>query len=176
MRALRQLWRDEDGLSIVEIGVSLVITSLMSVALVTWIDSAGAAASLHREDDVVVQDLRIAKERITRELRVAESVSGATAGQVTVWVDSDDDDFPDSGEQVTWAIQDGSLLRWTDTTESQVFVSNLISGSAFGFDSPTPADVGSITITLVAQLEPDDEGDEPGERRISTQVHLRNSS
>lgn len=167
---------DEQGSSIVEIGVSLVITAMLTVAMVSWMTSAGAAVTLHREDDVVVQDLRIAKERITRELRVAEDVSVATRYQVTVWVDDDDDDFADPGETITWYFgTDGNLWRWTDTEDEQIQVANLVySASGFGYDSPDAASVSSVTVTFVATLPPDEDTPEPGQREISTQVHLRN--
>lgn len=174
---IRRLKGEDHGTSIVELGVSLLVTAMLTVAMVSWMSSAGAAATLHREDDVVVQDLRLAKQRITRELRVAESVSVASQSQVTVWVDDDDDNFLDNGETVTWFIgTDGNLWRWTDTEDEQIHVSNLVySDSHFGFDDPDPASVTSITIKLTASLSPSGEGQEPGSRQISTQIHLRNS-
>lgn len=100
----------------------------------------------------------------------------ASQNRVTVWVDEDDDDFPDAGETVTWFIgTDGNLWRWTDTEDEQIHVSNLVyAESGFGFDDPDPALVSSITITLTAALSPAAEGQEPGQRRITTQIHLRN--
>lgn len=176
MTWFERLGGDDRGSSILEIGVSLVITALMTVAMVNWMSSAGAAAALHREDDAVVQDLRLAKERIGRELRVAEAVYVATPTRVTVWVDDDDDDYPDAGEKITWYIgEDGRLWRWTDLEDEQVQVSNLVyAESWFGYDNPDAALVRTITVTLVAQVQTDEEGGEPGERQISTQIHLRN--
>lgn len=176
MKRRGQLLRDERGASIIEIGVSLVITSIMAVAMVNWMSTAGAAAVLHSNDDAVVQDLRLAKERITRELRVAQSVSVATPDQVTVWVDHDGDGFADVGETITWVIStDGTLSRWTDAGDQQVQVSGLVyADSGFGYDDPDAAEVTSIWIGLVATLPPRESGAEPGQRSISTQVHLRN--
>lgn len=172
---ITRLRRDEAGSSILEIGVSLLITALMTVTMVTWMNSAGAAAALHHEDDAVVQDLRLAKERISRELRVAEAVYVATPTRVTVWVDDDDDDFADAGEKVTWYIgEDGRLWRWTDVDDEQIQVSNLVFGESwFGYDNPDAGLVQTITVTLVARVQADEDS-EPSERQISTQIHLRN--
>lgn len=171
----RRLLSDDAGASIVELGVAMIVTAVMSAALVTWMSSAGATVALHIEDDVVVQDLRVAKELIGRELRIAEDVLAAEHNLVTVWVDEDDDDFADGGERVTWFIgTDGHLWRWTDTSDQQVQASRLIEGSSFGYDSPDVAGITQITVTLVAEVDPGEASVGPGTRRISMQIHLRN--
>lgn len=167
--------RDDSGTSVVELGMAMMVTAMMSIALVTWMSSAGASLALHREDDYVVQDLRIAKELIGRELRIAEAVVAAQAGSVTVWIDDDDDDFLDPGESITWRlVNDGTLRRSNDLGDEQIIASRLLSGSRFGYDSPTAATVGQITVHLVAEVAPKADGAPPGRREISIQIYLRN--
>lgn len=177
-KLVRRLWKDEAGFSLVEVMMSLVLTAILTATMVTWINSAGAAAALHRDDDVAVQDLRIAKERMTRELRMAQAVEEASMHRITVWVDEDDDDFPDAHEYITWSMaSDGGLWRSTAASEGQLVISNLVyATSGFGFDNPSADEVSTITITLEASLPPDENGEASGTRLITTQVHLRNSS
>lgn len=174
---IARLLHDDRGASIVELGVAMIVTAVMSAALVSWMSSAGATIALHTEDDVVVQDLRVAKERIGRELRVAEDVLEAGHNLVTIWVDDDDDDFTDAGERITWYLgTDGNLWRWTDTSEGQVQASRLRSDSQFGYDSPDLAAITQITVTLFAEVDPTEAGGEPGTRHLAIQIHLRNRS
>ena len=167
--------RDDTGASIVELSLAMVVTSLMAVALVTWMSSAGASLALHREDDYVVQDLRIAKEVIGRELRIAESVLVARADLVTVWIDEDHDDYLDPGESITWSLgTDGTLRRATDLGDEQIVASRLLAESRFGYDHPSAELVGQITVRLVAEVAPRTDGGEPGRREIGIQIYLRN--
>jgi hypothetical protein len=173
-----RLRHDEAGSSVVELGIAMLITAIMSIALVTWMTSAGTAAALHESDDVAVQDLRLAKELISRELRVAEDVLSGDAHLVTVWIDDDDDDFMDSGEQISWYVgSDGALWRWTDTEEGQIQAGSLVyADSGFAFDSNDLAEITKITFNFVAQVAADERTEEPGERQIGVTIHLRNRS
>lgn len=165
----------DSGTSIVELGVAMFVTALMSAAMVTWMHTAGAATALHRGDDDAVQELRIAKSVIGRDLRNAESVLVAGTVSVTVWVDDDDDDFQDVGEAITWTITSGGdLTRTTDGGQSGVLASNLVYGeSHFGYDSPTVSDISEIGIQLMSHVVGVD--GETGTRSIGLRVHVRNA-
>jgi hypothetical protein len=167
--------QDDSGTSIVELGVAMFVTALMSAAMVTWMHSAGAAISLHGGDDQAMQELRIAKSVIGRDLRSAESVLSAGTVSVTVWVDDDDDDFQDIGEAITWAVtEDGNLTRTTDGGEFGVLASNLVYGeSYFGYDSPTLDDITEIGIQLMAHVVT--VAGESGTRSIGVRIHVRNA-
>jgi hypothetical protein len=153
----------------------MFITALMAAAMVTWLHTAGAATDLHRGDDQAMQDLRIAKSLIGRDLRNAESVLIAETVSITVWVDDDDDDFQDVGEAITWAVtSEGHLTRSTDGGEFGVLASNLVFGeSHFAYDSPTLLDITEIDIQFKAHVVT--VAGESGTRSIGLRIHVRNA-
>lgn len=168
----RSLIRDERGVTLVELMVSMLLVAFVSAAVVTGMTSAMRSANLHRDDDRAVQDLRLAKERLTRELRTAAELQAATASSITVWIDSDADGTEDPGEVVTWEITaDGSLLRSTDTSPASAVVINLVAAeSGFVFDAASIAETRLITVVLVVRV-----GTSDGTRSMQTQILLRNA-
>ncbi|HEX9977698.1 MAG TPA: hypothetical protein VGB41_03630 [Acidimicrobiia bacterium] len=164
---------EDSGTSLIELAMSLLITSLMSASLIAWIGSAGTAAGLHSADDEVVQDLRVAKEHITRDLRIAREVLVAQTTTVSVWVDGDEDEYRDPGETVTWAFSDGSLTRRTDLTEPISEVANLDAGaSRFTYDAVDVAEVAQVQVTLVGTVSVGTV--DPSQRSLTVAVHVRN--
>ena len=171
---IRRRLSADSGMSLVELAMTLLITSLMSITLITWISSASKAAGLHREDDQAVQDLRVAKEHITRDLRVARSVLVAEPSQVSVWVDADEDEYQDPGEAVTWRIENGSLTKGTDLTAPHIEASNLdVYQSRFTYDASPAAAVTQIEVTLVASVTA--RTGEPSQRTLTVGVSVRNA-
>ena len=154
--------------------MTLFITSLMSASLVTWIGTAGTAAGLHSSDAQAVGDLGVAKEHLTRDLRVAKAVLVAETASVSVWIDADGDDFQDAGEEVTWTIADGLLTRAIGLAAPHVEVSNLdVVTSGVTYDYPQSADVTQIEVTLVAFVSAGSA--EPSRRTLTVAVHVRNA-
>lgn len=168
-----RLHRGEDGLTLVELLVSMLLMSIIATALVTGMTTAMRSANLHRDDDRAVQDLRHAKERLTRELRAITELTAASASSVTFWLDEDADGTADVGETITWEITAGGvLLRSTDTGDSAPVVSNLVSGSSgFTFDATEVGEIRRIAVALTAAV-----GSSDGTRSIQTEIFLRNSS
>lgn len=162
----------DDGVTLVELMVSMLLMAFIATALVTGMTTAMRSASLHRDDDKAVQDLRHAKERLTRELRAITELTAASASSVTFWLDEDADGAADLGETITWEITDaGSLVRSTDAGASTPVVSNLVvSSSGFTFDAETVAEVRRIGVELTTSV-----GDSDGSRSIQTEIFLRNA-
>ncbi|MEX0825190.1 MAG: hypothetical protein WD184_00290 [Acidimicrobiia bacterium] len=160
--------RADAGVSIVELGISMFITSLLAVGLVTWIASGAESVLVHESDDIAVQDLRVTKEVMSRELRRAAGLVGAESNSVTVWLDDDADLVVDAGEHVTWTFgSGGSLVRSTDDGESILIMDGLVvSESGFAFDDVDVDDITLIRLTLVAHVD-------DSQRTISTEIHLR---
>jgi type II secretory pathway component PulJ len=169
----RRIRTDDRGLSVAELGVSLVITAIASVVMVAWVVAVTRTDQLHQADDNAMQQLRIAKEKITRDLRRAEALTVADPQQVTVWLDDDRDGAVDGGELVTWMVtQDGNLVRSTDLEPGTTEVERLSYRTGFRFDATVPGDVETVGIELVALVE---SGGGLEERVIQTDVYLRNS-
>lgn len=165
--------RHEAGTSLVELAVTLLITSVMGAALIAWIGSAGTAAALHSEDDRVVQELRVAKERLTRDLRVGSAVLVAQAAAVAVWIDGDEDGYQDPGEEVTWWFEEGALLRRTDLDDGHVEASSLDEiGSHFSYNATEASAVDEVSVTLVSTVSVRSET--PSPRTLTVLVQVRN--
>jgi prepilin-type N-terminal cleavage/methylation domain-containing protein len=162
----------DDGVTIVELMVSMLIASIVAVVFVTWMSSAVTTANLHRDDDRAVQDLRQAKDRLTRELRMADELLLADRLAVTMWVDENADGVVDSGEIITWTFTGGGeLVRSTDAGDSFVVMREVVvAESGFTFDSATLADIRTVSMVLVAFV-----GEIGGTREIATQIYLRNA-
>ena len=163
----------DDGLTLVELLVSMMLMAFIATALVTGMSTAMRSADLHRDDDRAVQDLRHAKERLTRELRAITELTGASASSVAFWLDEDANGAADLGETITWEITTGgSLVRSTDAGASTPVVSNLVAGSSgFAFDAVEVSEIRRISIELTAAV-----GSSDGTRSIQTEIFLRNAA
>ena len=172
MTLRRPLLHEDRGVTLVELMVSMLLVAFVSAAVVSGMTSAMRSANLHREDDQAVQDLRIAKERLTRELRTAAELQAASASSITVWIDADATGDEDPGEVVTWEITSvGSLTRSTDTAAASAVVVNLdATESLFAFDAESVDEIRLITVVLVARV-----GSSDGTRSMQTQILLRNA-
>jgi type II secretory pathway pseudopilin PulG len=159
-------------MTLIELLVSMLLMSLIATALVTGVATAMRSANLHRDDDRAVQDLRHAKERLTRELRAITELNAASASSVTFWLDADADSVADVGETITWEITTGgSLVRSTDAGASSSIVSNLVAASSgFTFDTTAVAEIRRISVDLTAAV-----GSSDGSRSIQTEIFLRNA-
>ena len=166
--------RDESGSSLVELAVTFLVTSVMGASLIAWIGSAGTAAGLHSEDDRVVQELRVAKERLARDLRVGSAVLVAQAAAVAVWVDGDEDGYQDPGEEITWWFEDGGLLRRTDLEGGHVEASSVDEiRSHFSYDATEASAVERVSVTLVSMVSVRYET--PSPRTLTVSVQVRNA-
>ncbi|MFQ5947844.1 MAG: PilW family protein [Acidimicrobiia bacterium] len=171
---IRRLGDRDDGVGLVELMVSLLITAVLSVMMLSWVSAVNRAETFDEQDDLALQNLRVAKERLTKELRFARQIQFGDDHKITIWQDDDYDGVQETGEVVTWEIgTDGSLTRSTDAGDSYIEASELVyAQSLFGYDATPTTDSTTVTIDLVADV---DAGDGPNARSLRTQVHLRNA-
>jgi Tfp pilus assembly protein PilW len=177
--------RREAGLSLVELGVSMFISMLVLALMGAWIVSANRMERFQGEAAQSLDEIRVAKDLLVKELRFANGLSVDTAKtnlhKVTFWVDSATQGTrgqPDAGigEWVTWELTtDGRLLRSTDktgdpiTTQARGLVYNSAGAPGSAFTYPVATAVG---IRLVADMDPS--GGAAAEV-IETRVTLRNA-
>ncbi|MEK7251652.1 MAG: hypothetical protein AAB198_00155 [Actinomycetota bacterium] len=163
----------EGGFTLVELSISLMFTLLIGGVVVAWIGAASSSVGLHQADDAAVQNLRVAKEQLGKELRRAGELINASSSYVAVWLDEDADLTIDTGETVTWTIgSDGSLVRSTDAGDSvEVMAGLVVPGSSFSFDSPEVASITRIRLTLVAMVD----APTGTVRTVSTEIQMRNT-
>jgi hypothetical protein len=160
--------RDERGVSLVEIAVSLVIFSMIGALLMTSLSTASTATAHVDDQNRGLADLQVVTERMSRDLRVARGVDPlATTSQLTLWIDSDSDYKRDSEESVTWRIRCrsgidcGSDERQYDvervqgpvaTGTVQVVGQSLVSDIAFGYETAgvdvTPESATTVKVSM----------------------------
>jgi type II secretory pathway pseudopilin PulG len=173
-RLARSQLSGEAGMSLVELGVSMVITSLLAVLMVTWFSAGVGSENSHRSYDDALSDLRGVSDRLGKEVRSAGYLTAADATSLSFWLDGDRDGVVEEGETITWAIDGTTMVRTTDDgVTSAVLATNLTpSASGFTYDAIDPADVTRVTITLVATAETRAGGDQ---LEHTDDIYLRNA-
>lgn len=151
---LRRCLGGDAGMSLVELGVSMVITSLLAVLMVTWLSAGVGSESSQRSYDEALSGLRDVSDRLSREVRAAGYLTTAEPESLSFWLDGDRDGVVGQGESITWAIEGSDMRRFTeDDSENVVLASHLTTGSQFSYDAATPGSVTRVTIDLVAAAE-----------------------
>lgn len=173
-RRIARLREGDGGVTLVELMVAMMITAILGAVVATWMTSAARAVTMHREDDRAVQDLRQAKDLLTREVRTAAVVTAISSTSLTFWVDANYNGEADDGETITWSIEPGALVRSTDApgeAEPLVVLEHLvIAGSGFAYDAEVASEVRLVEVALVVSA-----GSPDRTRSLSTLIHLRNS-
>jgi hypothetical protein len=171
MGRLRTVMRREGGVSILEMSVSMFGLAFVSAIMLSWFIGANRVDELHRNDDEVIQELRVSRELMTKDVRRARAITVAQPWKLTLWLDGDHDDVVDVGERVTWQVEeDGDLVRRADDEIGATHATSLVVGSSgFTYDDETISSIRTVTIAFVAQLEGG------GERSLSADITLRNA-
>lgn len=143
--------RDERGITLVELSVSMLVTSLLGALMVVWFSAGAGSETSHRSYDEAIADLREVSDRISREVRGAGYLTSASPASLTLWLDGNRNGAEDAGETITWTIAGATMTRSTDVVgESAVLATRLGEGSGFTFDSTDAAAVTRVTLTLTA--------------------------
>lgn len=156
MRLARRFRTDQRGMTLTELAVAGLITAIVGLLIVAGIQTGMRSANLHRDDDRAVQDLRYAKDILTRELRMA-----ADAEEGGSWLT-----FTVDGEDIEWRITStGELTRSVDSGAPAVVIIGLsVDESSFAISGNT------VTVKLVTEVPTSD-----GTRSLETQIFLRNA-
>lgn len=161
-------------MSLVELGVSMVITSLLAVLMVTWFSAGVGSEKSHRSYDQALGDLREVTDRLGKEVRAAGYLTSAEPASLSFWLDADRDAVVEAGETITWAIDGTTMVRSTDDgATSAVLATNLTpSASGFTYDATDPAAVTRVTLSLRATAETRAGGDQ---LEHTIDIYLRNA-
>lgn len=164
----------EAGMSLVELGVSMVITSLLALLMVTWFSAGVGSENSHRSYDNALSDLREVTDRLGKEVRSATSLTAAGSTSLSFWLDSDRDGVTEVGETITWAIDGTTMTRSTDDgVTSAVLATNLTpAASSFTYDAADPAAVTRVTLSLWATAATRAGGDQ---LKHTIDIYLRNA-
>jgi hypothetical protein len=171
MARLRSRPRGDRGVSILETAVSMFGLAFVAAIMLSWFVGANRVDELHRNDDQVVQELRVSRELLTKDVRRSRAITVAQPWELTLWLDGDHDDIVDVGERVTWEVAgNGDLVRYADDETGLAHATGLVIGSSgFTYDDVVATSIRTVTFTFVAQV------DGGGKRSLSADISLRNS-
>lgn len=170
------------GFSLVETLVVVLLLGVVGAAVTSVVIAHLHTMRSVEESTRAADDVRLAVERVGRELRAAEQVLPPAAGQtpstvLRFWVDGDADGARAAGEEVAY-----SLVPTGDRVELQrstslaptptVVVRNLTPASRFDYDDATPTAARLVTVTAEADAAP---GRDAAPVRMQTSVRLRNA-
>ena len=189
---MRRLLADERGMTLPEVLIAMVITSVVTSVLLMGTVSIYRGHNFTQQDSASLGALRTSLDRFEKEVRQARVMyNDSTDKKVHVWVDYDRDNQQDPVEKILWEIEDlglnrAQLTRGTDATAPVIVSRNLVFDAAAAYfaynndpddpgdpDDPfTPVEEASmITVRFVARAE----GSLAGERTVTTRVRLRNA-
>jgi type II secretory pathway pseudopilin PulG len=159
------------GFTLIEISIALAGLAVVATMLMTVFVGANKVDDLHTSDDTALEQLREARQRMSRDVREARRFTSIGSRDFTVWVDEGWDEVIGSGELITWTIYEtGDLVRSTDFAERVEASGVSYADSWFGFDATVAASVTRMEIHLAAPVE----SGLGGTRTLDTEITLRN--
>ena len=179
--------RDDAGLSLLEVVITVVILSIASALTMTALFSGLNLLGQTEDEAGGLRDLRIVTERLSRDLRAARGVdtSTSTNSELTIWIDRDANYQQSDSETITWRLQLGEdgehydVVRLDGTNNRATVGTSLVKGIAFeyagpnaspdGIHAPEGAQVVQVTMTYDAI-----KGKFRQERKTTFDVRLRN--
>ena len=167
---------DDSGITLVELAISSFILLIISAMMLTALQMATRTNRIVVEDTETLTTARIARSRMELEIRQADEIlSASNASSVVLWLDENNDDAKDVGEQITWTFIDldgvpggkAELIRSTDDTSAGNQPNGIHYRSPdgtgytpFTYDALPPA-TQEVTVTLIVEPETDGAGGEP---------------
>lgn len=187
-------WQGEDGLTLVEMLVVMVILGVVAAGTTSAILTMLRQDQFTEEVRQVTDEGRVSMDRVRKELRggrrVLEIAAGdpSNAAHLFWWVDQNQNGLQELSERVHYCVAELTgttcldpgltgqfrLIRYTDadTTAIRTLASTLTSSDVFtGYDAAV-TETSTVTITYRLQVQNDDRG--PDELVLNGSVRLRN--
>ncbi len=147
--AFRRVSARQEGMTLVELGVAMLVTAMLSAVMVAWMTSGVNSERTHQSYDRAMSDLRAIVDQLSREVRGATEIIDAEPSSISFWLDSDRDATLDTGETVTWAIDGSDMVRSTDGGDTGILATTISpDDSGFSYDSGIPDQITRVTITV----------------------------
>lgn len=170
-------FRDDQGLTIVELTIASFVLLVISALMLTALIMVGRTSKIVAEDTETLTTARIARQRMEREVRQADEILPAsTATALALWLDENNDDLQTPDELIVWRLIDidgvpggkAELIRSVadtaiaDQPNGIHYRSPLGTGYVpFAYSPSLPPGTQQISITLIVEPETDTAGGEP---------------
>lgn len=189
MNKLLARGRDDSGLTLAELLVSMVLASILGSVVVTAVMLSHQQFRVTDDEATGLADTRVVVERLGRDIRGSRGVdAGATDSSLVLWIDNNSDYIRSPSAQpneiVSWSlVTQGSgstrynALRSTAGGTAVVQARTLVSNISFCYQQepgptclPTPLSAANAALTklVTVTLEYDSEVDGATESRTTT--------
>lgn len=196
MTTMRELARGDDGMSLVELLVSMILMGILGTVVVTAVIMSHQQLRVTDDEATGLSDTRVVVERLGRDIRGSRGVDpGATASKLVLWIDNNSDYIRSATAQpdeiVTWSVIDNggsnfNTLRQTAGGTVQLQARTLVSDLAFCYEVdvdtgclPTPLSTANAEATrlITVSLQYDSNVGTATESRTTTfSERIRNVS
>lgn len=191
-RVLSRLRTDESGVTLVELLIVMVVTSLVGVLAGAILVTSGKLVGGIDDETKGLADLRTVEERMSRDLRAARGIdAGSDQSRLSIWIDSNSDYKRSAAEIITWRLVAGAdpgqfdVIRGDDSGTVSVVGTTLVSQLAFSYfrddsavavDPLNPAVVATANVVAVTMTYDADPGQFAKQRTTGFDVRLRNAA
>ena len=171
----RVLFQDSAGFTLIELSIALAGLLVVSSVMMSFFVGVARVDGVHTSDDTALEQLRDARQRMSRDIREARRFYAISPLGFTVWLDTGWDEVIDPGELITWSVDEGGNLRRSIGEASRVEARGIsLYESYFAFDSTMPGSVTSMQMHLVVVVGRPGDGAAAGTRALDTEITLRN--
>lgn len=159
---IRRLHRSDAGVTLTELTVAISISAILGLVMMTWLTGVAETDRSQEQEFAALDQMRVAKGRLTKELRFAETIDpGLPQGVMLPNII-----FADGPDVIEWSIDPSGELIRDDGSGPAVQAIHLIPASS-GFT----INGESVTIEWHADV---DTSSGPAAKSIRTEVFVRN--
>ena len=164
----------DEGFTLIELSMAMAGLLLISAVMMSFFVGATKVDLVHTADDTALEQLRDARQRMSRDIREARRFTATWPLGFTVWVDAGWDEVVGPDELITWSIDVAGNLWRSVGDDSRIEARSLsVEASYFAFDAANASSVSSMQMHLVVQVAAPGDG-QSGTRSLDTEITLRN--
>jgi type II secretory pathway pseudopilin PulG len=159
MRFLRDRIHKDDGMSLVEVLVSMILVGILGGVVVAAFSSLAKTQVRVSDESQGLQDVQTVVERLSRDLRAARGVdSTASTSQLTIWIDANSDYTQTPAETITWKLRLNTVTNHYDVLRVDGNNVQVIEGrtavSQFAFAYNATPVTNTTVVTVDMQYDP----------------------
>jgi len=163
------------GFTLLELSIAMTGLLLISAVMMSFFVGVVRVDAVHTSDDKALEQLRDARQRMSRDVREARRFTTTWTQGFTVWIDDGWDEVVGADELVTWSVDIAGNLWRSAGDDSRIEARGLsVAESYFAFDASIASSVTSMQMHLVVVVEGPGDGSAAGTRSLDTEISLRN--